>query len=91
MDERTEYDANGLVKTKKQYDKAGYLMFTDTYSYDTVHVPVALSPFRSGRHAVLPFRSADAPACDVLGRRLVSRGSGGYPAFRLSPAGRGIP
>jgi len=90
-DERTEYDANGNVKTKQQYDKNGYLMFTDAYSYATVHVPVSLAPFRSKRPTVLPTRFTHGPACDALGRRLAPRGIGGSFAFRVSPAGPGIP
>jgi hypothetical protein len=90
-DERTEYDANGNVKTKKQYDKNGYLMSTDAYSYETVHIPVSLAPFRSRRRTVLPSLLAEDPVRDALGRRLAPRGIGGSFAFRLSPAGPGIP
>jgi hypothetical protein len=90
-DERTEYDADGNVKTKKQYDKNGYLMSADAYSYGTVHVPVSLAPFRSRRRTIFPSPLADGPVRDALGRQLRSRGAGGAFAFRQSPAGPRIP
>lgn len=90
MDEKTEYDANGMVKTKKQYDKSGYLMSSDTYTYETVHVPVSLAPRPRWRSAA-GSRFRDGLVRDALGRRLALRGEESLPGFIRGPAREGMP
>jgi hypothetical protein len=87
-DERTEYDGQGNVKAKKRYGKSGTLEFIDTYTYQTVSVPVSLGRFRRRTSGIALGNSASDGFRDVLGRTPARQdGHGSYPRIIARKAG----
>ncbi len=87
-DERTEYDGQGNVKAKKHYGKIGTLEFIDTYTYQTVSVPVSLGRFRRRTSKIALGNSASDRFRDVLGRTPARQdGHGSYPRIIAKKVG----
>jgi YD repeat-containing protein len=86
-DERTEYDAQGNVKAKTRYGKAGFLESMDEYAYARVRIPVSLPAFRKRPAFMVYGNPAPGRSRDILGRGLDPRKGADRMAFPALPPG----